>query len=85
MSNRVTNADLNSAFESLVNAARNRGLDTSGWSFGQHYGYLYQIRDSGRDQGQIISRQWSTKREAWVGMLDMFEGMALIPFHRVEA
>jgi hypothetical protein len=85
MSNRITNADLDKAFEYLANIARNRGVDVSGWSFGQHYGKLYQIRDSGRDRGQIISNQWATKREAWQGMFDMAEGLMLIPFHEVEA
>lgn len=85
MSNRVTNSDLDKAFESLVNAARNRGLDVSGWSFGRHYGLMYQICDRTRDRGQIISSHWATKREAWQGMIDMAKGLMLIPFHEVKA
>lgn len=85
MGQRITNAYLEEMFESLSNAARNRGVDVSGWSFGQHYGRLYQIRDSGREHGQIISNQWSTKREAWEGMYSMLQGLMLIPFYKVEA
>lgn len=75
----TTRQQLDFTFGNLVDAARARGIDSSGWSFGQHYGQFYQIIDTKREIYQQISSDWRGKTAAWNGMVDMIKGLTLIP------
>lgn len=77
MSNRITNADVDYVFERLVNQARNRNVNTEGWSFGRPFGQMYYITNKRND---IIAGGWATKREAWEGIMGMSAGLCLVPF-----
>ena len=81
MTQRVTNSQLDHAFEMIVQAATNLGVDTSRWSFGHHISNRYEIAvvAKGPDQPfRQISRSWATKREAWEGLQDMATAFGLI-------
>ena len=81
MGNRITNQDLKYKFEHMIEIAKSAGVDTEGWSFGQHYGHLYQIvakRGDSASGGKMISANWLTKREAYYGMGDMINGIFLV-------
>lgn len=75
MSNRVTNADLDYVFSRLVVHAQTRNVNVEGWSFGQPYGRLYYVTSK---QSNIIAGGWSTKREAWEGIMAMTAGLCLV-------
>ena len=82
MGQRITRADVDYVFSQLVDQARNRNIDVSGWSFGQHFGHLYHIVDES-DDNQIIHGNWLTKREAYEGILHMSAGLTLVPLYAV--
>lgn len=80
MAQRTTNAQLESAFQSVVRIANGLGINTSDWSFGRNVGLCYNIYD--RPAGKMISRDWISKREAWYGMQDMANAFLLL--HKEE-
>ena len=75
---RITNQDLELAFETLVQCAKGAGVNVESWSFGQHFGSLYQVIRKRVDGTQRVSRDWATKREAFNGMQDMIQAFTLI-------
>lgn len=75
---RITNHNLDQAFQTLVNVAIGAGIDPTGWSFGRHYSNSYVILDPSRASGTAVSRSWSTKREAWNGLVDMAQSLMLV-------
>lgn len=80
MRERIKDCDLDYVFSRLENQASNRGVDTEGWQFGQPYGSIYYITSKGKDGRYIVAGGWSTKREAWEGIMAMSAGLCLIPF-----
>lgn len=70
MSTRITNGDLDSMFDRMVQAAIGAGKTTHGWSFGQHTGKLYSVVNY-RAGMKRVSPLWHTKREAWQGLYAM--------------
>lgn len=77
MTQRTTNAQVENAFKSVVRMANGLGIDTSGWSFGRNVGLCYNIYD--KPAGRMISRDWTSKKEAWYGMQDMANALLLLP------
>lgn len=80
MTQRTTNVELDSAFTSLVRMATGLGIDTTGWSFGRNVGLCYNIYD--KPAGRMVSRDWTSKKEAWYGMQDMANSLLL--FNKAE-
>lgn len=76
MTQRTTNAQLDASFASVVRMAKGLGIDTSGWSFGRNVGLCYNIYD--KPAGRMISRDWTSKKEAWYGMQDMSNAFLLL-------
>ena len=74
MSTRITNGDLDSMFDRMVQAATGAGKDVRGWSFGQHTGKLYSVVNIRRGMRRV-SPLWGTKREAWQGLYAMAKAL----------
>lgn len=76
---RVTDKDLGAVFARLVSCAESAGKDTTNWVFGQHTGQAYwvAVRDPKNGSVSAVSRQWSSKREAYNGMHDMIQALVL--------
>lgn len=79
MTMRIYAKNLDGLYVRLETMARAAGVDTTGWSFGRHYGNAQTIVRKEGGPRQRVSPDWYSNREAWDGMHAMIAAIELFP------